>query len=168
MRDPLELTFWGVRGSIPTPVAENLRFGGNTACIEIRLPGHPSVIFDAGSGIRSLGHTLPDRTPVHLFLTHFHWDHIQGIPFLAPLYRPDCETAIYSSADPAELQRILGAQMLPPYYPIAMPAANYCKNEPAGVLIGDLLIRPFPLHHPNGATGYRIEASGSTIVYASD
>ena len=168
MPDPLELTFWGVRGSIPTPVAENLRFGGNTACIEIRLPGHPAVIFDAGSGIRSLGNTLPERTPVHLFLTHFHWDHIQGIPFFAPLYRPDCETAIYSSADPAELQRILAAQMQPPYYPIAMPAANYRENDPTGTRIGELLIRPFPLHHPNGATGYRIEAPGSIIVYASD
>ncbi|MGA3187064.1 MAG: MBL fold metallo-hydrolase [Bryobacteraceae bacterium] len=163
MPAPLDLTFWGVRGSIPTPVAENLGYGGNTACITIRLPGHPPLIFDAGSGIRALGNSLAEETTLHLFLTHFHWDHIQGIPFFAPIYDPACTTIIHASAD---AERILSQQMQPPYYPVPMPQLEYRKNE--ATQIGDLLIRPFPLHHPNGATGYRIESPEMTIVYASD
>jgi phosphoribosyl 1,2-cyclic phosphodiesterase len=166
---PLDLTFWGVRGSIPTPAAENLGYGGNTACVTIRYPDQPLLIFDAGTGIRALGNTLADNSSFHLFLTHFHWDHIQGIPFFAPLQHPDCTATIHSSAEPAALERILAAQMLPPYYPIAMPRKLvYRQNEPTATRIGDLAIRPFPLHHPNGATGYRIESPDASIVYASD
>jgi phosphoribosyl 1,2-cyclic phosphodiesterase len=159
----IELTFWGVRGSMPTPVAENLGYGGNSACISIRYGDQPLVILDAGTGIRALGNTLSETEPLHLLLTHFHWDHIQGIPSFAPIQN----ATIYSSADPAELERILAAQMRPPYYPVTMPAnLNYRKIGEESV--GDLLVRPFALHHPNGATGYRIESPEATIVYASD
>jgi phosphoribosyl 1,2-cyclic phosphodiesterase len=173
----LDLTFWGVRGSIPTPVAENLGFGGNTACLTIRYADQPLLIFDAGSGIRALGNTLMDsveheQVGVHLFLTHFHWDHIQGIPYFAPIYRPNCGITVHSSVEPRDVRRTLGGQMRPPYYPVAMPATEaalvYKRIETAGTQIGDLLIRPFPLHHPNGATGYRIEAPHAVVVYATD
>ena len=159
----IELTFWGVRGSIPTPVAENLGFGGNTACISIRSADQPVIVLDAGTGIRTLGNTLSETEPVHLFLTHFHWDHIQGIPSFAPLQN----TTIYSSADPADLERILAAQMRPPYYPVPMPG-NLKYRKIAEETIGDLEIRPFTLHHPNGATGYRIEYSGKVVAYITD
>jgi len=161
----LELKFWGVRGSIPTPVAENLGVGGNTACLAIRCAGQPQLIFDAGSGIRALGNTLTADDQVHLFLTHFHWDHIQGIPFFAPIQN----ATVYSSAAPANLERILAAQMLPPYYPVPMPATSaYRQIGAQGTRIGDLEVRPFPLYHPNGATGYRIQSPRAAIVYASD
>jgi phosphoribosyl 1,2-cyclic phosphodiesterase len=163
----MDLTFWGVRGSIPTPVAENLGFGGNTACLTIRYDDQPLLIFDAGSGIRALGNTLTDPS-MYLFLTHFHWDHIQGIPYFAPIYDPKCAITIHSSAEPADLERILAAQMQPPYFPVAMQASlSYRQNVPAA-RIGELVIRPFALHHPNGATGYRIESPDACIVYASD
>jgi phosphoribosyl 1,2-cyclic phosphodiesterase len=169
MPAPLDLTFWGVRGSIPTPVPKNLGYGGNTACLAIRLPGHPPLIFDAGTEIRALGNSLADETSLHLFLTHFHWDHIQGIPSFAPIYHSDCDITIHSSANPADLERILAAQMLPPYYPIAMPAhLAYRQNDTDAIRIGDLVVRPFPLHHPNGATGYRIDSPETSVVYASD
>ena len=161
----LELTFWGVRGSVPTPVAENLGYGGNTACISIRCGDQPLVILDAGTGIRALGNTLSETERVHLFLTHFHWDHIQGIPSFAPIRN----ATIYSGVDPAELERLLAAQMQPPYYPVPMPEdLEYQQIVMVSSRVGDLVIRPFPLHHPNGATGYRIESPGATIVYASD
>jgi phosphoribosyl 1,2-cyclic phosphodiesterase len=166
---PLDLTFWGVRGSVPTPVADNLGFGGNTACLTIGYADQPLLIFDAGTGIRALASTLADEAHFHLFLTHFHWDHIQGIPFFTPIQHPDCTATIHSNAEPADLERILAAQMRPPYYPIAMSGnLSYQLIDTPGTRIGDLLIRPFPLHHPNGATGYRIEATDATIVYASD
>lgn len=166
---PIELTFWGVRGSIPTPVAENLGFGGNTACIAIRVAGHPALILDAGTGICRLGDTLREETAVDIFLTHFHWDHIQGLPCFAPLFDPNCSASIHSNREPADLERILGAQMLPPYYPITMPAnLAYRRIESDGTRVGQLLVRPFPLFHPNGATGYRVECGDVSIVYASD
>jgi len=173
----LELTFWGVRGSIPTPAADNLGFGGNTSCLAIRFADQPLLIFDGGSGIRYLGHSLMDQlqaqeTNLHLFLTHFHWDHIQGIPFFAPIYHPNCRANIYSGVPPAHLEQNLARQMDPPYYPVPMPATSpfveYRQIESPGAPLGDLLVRPFPLHHPNGATGYRIESPDASIVYASD
>ena len=148
---------------MPTPVAENLGYGGNSACISIRYGDQPLVILDAGTGIRALGNTLSETEPLHLFLTHFHWDHIQGIPSFAPIQN----ATIYSSTDPAELERILAAQMRPPYYPVPMPA-NLHYRKISGESVGDLVVRPFALHHPNGATGYRIESPEATIVYASD
>jgi phosphoribosyl 1,2-cyclic phosphodiesterase len=160
---PLDLTFRGVRGSIPTPLASHLGFGGNTACLTIRSAGQ-LLIFDAGTGIRALDNALADQ-PFHLFLTHFHWDHIQGIPLFAPIRN----AIIHSSLEPAALERILAAQMQPPYYPIPMPSGpEYQQIKTAGARIGDVLVRPFALHHPNGATGYRIESGGASIVYASD
>jgi phosphoribosyl 1,2-cyclic phosphodiesterase len=163
--NPLDLTFWGVRGSIPTPVAENLGYGGNTACIAIRFADHPLLIFDAGTGIRALGDSMASDEPSNLFLTHFHWDHIQGLPSFASLP----SATIYSSSAPADLERVLAAQMLPPYYPVAMPSnLAYQQIHSEGTRIGDLLIRPFALHHPNGATGYRIESATAAVVYASD
>jgi phosphoribosyl 1,2-cyclic phosphodiesterase len=166
---PLDLTFWGVRGSVPTPVADNLGFGGNTACLTIRYADQPLLIFDAGTGIRALGNTLENDAHSNLFLTHFHWDHIQGIPYFAPVYDRQHGITIHSSAAPADLERILSAQMQAPYYPVATQASlAYKQIESDGTRIGDLLVRPFPLHHPNGATGYRIESPDRSIVYASD
>ena len=82
--------FWGVRGSTPTPQPENLRYGGNTSCVEVRIKGN-IYVFDCGTGFRNLGKQLQMETnghalSAHIFLSHFHWDHIQGIPFFAPLY----------------------------------------------------------------------------------
>jgi phosphoribosyl 1,2-cyclic phosphodiesterase len=119
----VRLKFWGVRGSTPTPQIENLKFGGNTPCLEIRTAENDCVIFDAGSGIRALGQTLmheADGAPINtkIFLTHFHWDHIQGIPFFAPLYGPQNHISFISGSTGRPLQETLEGQMAKPYFPI--------------------------------------------------
>src|SRR5579862_4158138 len=97
----MQIRFWGVRGSTPTPEPRNARYGGNTSCIEVRLANGALIIFDCGSGLRALGKSLQrefGRQPIQasLFLTHFHWDHIQGIPFFVPLYHPGNQFKFYS------------------------------------------------------------------------
>jgi phosphoribosyl 1,2-cyclic phosphodiesterase len=174
----VRLKFWGVRGSTPTPQIENLKFGGNTSCVEIRTAQNECIIFDAGSGIRALGQTLLQEAkgaPIStkIFLTHFHWDHIQGLPFFAPLYGPNNHISFFSGSTGKPLQETLEGQMAKPYFPIefAHVAAkrDFHQIEIGGkVETGGLTIRPFGLNHPQGASGYRIEGNGVTIVYATD
>ena len=178
----LLLRFWGVRGSVPTPQAANMGFGGNTACIEIRRGDEPAVVFDGGTGLRALGLAQTSLAPMGqlrgpkaaaaIFFTHFHWDHIQGLPFYAPLYQPESEVLLYSAQSPDSLRRILLRQMEGPYFPIELPglleSGNYRQVTPEGVQLDGLTIRPFPLNHPGGATGYRIDAPEGSVVYASD
>jgi phosphoribosyl 1,2-cyclic phosphodiesterase len=172
----LQMKFWGVRGSIPTPQTENLGFGGNTPCMEIRYPGLPPLIFDGGSGLRRLGLSLLNEFPsggeCRVFLTHFHWDHIQGVPFFIPMYRPDWSIHFHSGCESGELQKLLGDQMRPPYFPVEMPAVqavrSYSHVPASGLGVAPICIRPIPLNHPNGANGYRIDAGGRSIVFATD
>ena len=92
----MRLTFYGVRGSIPTPGAAFVRYGGNTACVHIELEDGTDIILDSGTGIRLLGERLVQKnTPIHLLLSHNHWDHIQGFPFFAPIYQASREINIY-------------------------------------------------------------------------
>lgn len=172
----LEMRFWGVRGSIPTPEVANLGYGGNTSCLEVRCAGLPPLIFDAGSGIRRLGLALRQEFPsggeCHVFLTHVHWDHIQGVPFFAPVYEPGWNIRFHSSYEPKVLEKFLSEQMRAPYFPLALPALraaiSHGQMTPAGLSMDGVCIQPITLHHPNGSTGYRIDAGGHSIVYATD
>ena len=117
--------FWGVRGSTPTPQSENLRYGGNTSCVEVRVNGN-LYVFDCGTGFRNLGKQLAQENnghPIsaHIFLSHFHWDHIQGIPFFSPLYGdPKNSFVFHSSSRTRGLQRAIEEQMSDPYFPVNM------------------------------------------------
>ena len=173
----MRVKLWGVRGSIPTPVAANLGYGGNTTCIEVRHAGQPPIIFDGGSGLRELGVALtrefPAGGPCHIFFTHFHWDHIQGVPFIIPVYHPGWHINFHSVHEPEVLEGYLMDQMRAPYFPVSMPAAlaarTYARVHDTGTRMGDdLRIKPFALHHPNGAHGYRLDAGGHSIVFAFD
>jgi phosphoribosyl 1,2-cyclic phosphodiesterase len=177
----LQLKFWGVRGSIPTPQPENLGFGGNTACLEVRVnePGLPNpgpIIIDGGTGLRYLGMALMQefgdrRQSLRILMTHFHWDHIQGIPFFAPLYAPDNQVTFYSARPAEQIQDILDGQMSSPYFPVRFEhmaaRRNFFHIDPE-LRIGGLTIRAFPMNHPQGATGYRLEHEGAVLVHASD
>ena len=172
----LEVKFWGVRGSYPTPCAANLGYGGNTCCVTVRYNREAPLIFDAGSGVRALGSALlPEiaQTPkLTLFFSHFHWDHVQGVPQFAPLFRKEVELVLYSVIEPERLDRILGAQMAEPFYPVdwnQVPARRTpARAAPDGIAAGSSTVRPFPLYHPGGCSGYRIETPAGTVVFATD
>jgi phosphoribosyl 1,2-cyclic phosphodiesterase len=173
----MEIQFWGVRGSIPTPQGDKLGYGGNTPCIEVKLPGEDVLLLDAGTGIRGIGFKLinekSSRNPeVHLFLSHFHWDHIQGFPFFFPILSDKFTINIYSGVPEERLKEILKAQMQRPAFPLdfhALPSTiRLIQIYRDPVYIHDTRVIPFKLNHPHGATGYRIESEGSVLVYASD
>ena len=171
----IRLRFWGVRGSIPTPQLENLGYGGNTPCLELRVDNQ-LIIFDAGSGLRNLGSALLKEADganldLKVFLTHFHWDHIQGIPFFAPLFLPGNRVTFHSHCN-GSLEDILEGQMSRPYFPINLASVaakrEFVELDSHAATISGITIRPFPLNHPQDAVGYRIEAGRTVIVYATD
>jgi len=176
----LTLTFWGTRGSIPSPGAQTARFGGNTPCVELRSATGALLILDAGTGIRHLGRSLLERAngrPIaaDILLSHAHWDHIQGLPFFAPLYEGRHEFTIRCA--PAALggaEAALKAQMTSTVFPVTFDAFRSqvrfrALNE---IERGDgYALRTVPLRHPGGATGYRVTDGNSgapALVYISD
>lgn len=172
----LRLRFWGVRGSIACPSPSHVRYGGNTSCLEVSAGEH-SIILDAGTGIRPLGHSFIERgiKSAHLLLTHSHWDHINGFPFFAPGFRPGHEFHIMAGhlKDDA-IREVLAGQMTQPTFPVpleAMRANLNFEDFEAGneFSIGAAVkVKTAPLNHPNGATGYRIEHGGKSLCYVTD
>ncbi|HUO59962.1 MAG TPA: MBL fold metallo-hydrolase [Candidatus Acidoferrales bacterium] len=173
----MKIKFWGVRGSTPTPQPENMRYGGNTSCVELRI-GEELFIFDCGTGFRNLGKQLSaeqngNPLEAHVFLTHYHWDHIQGIPFFAPLYgNPQNRFYFHSHGRNRGLQRALEDQMNDPYFPVNMAAmsakCSFEHLEETKLEFDGCTIRSRWLNHPQGCLGFRIETSSGTLVYATD
>lgn len=171
----LLLRFWGVRGSLPATGPGYAEFGGNTACLEIRAPSGEVLVFDGGSGLRRLGNSLAKERPaggrnIPFFLTHFHWDHIQGIPFFQPIFDPRNRMTIHSMREDAS--DVLERAISRPFFPLDFEAfgaeKQYLRMEGMTVEHFGVTVRSFPMNHPQGAIGYRIESAGATIVYASD
>lgn len=168
--------FWGTRGSIATPGPETIRYGGNTACVEVRC-GEDIVIFDCGTGIRELGIALAKEyaernLEVHLFVSHTHWDHIQGFPFFQPAYRAGNRVNIYSLHSPdRSLERLFTGQMDGNYFPVTLDElmARLHFEELAGdVQIGDVKISNMHLNHPGLSLSFRMESKGRSVVYMTD
>lgn len=168
------LRCWGTRGSIPTPGPETVRYGGNTTCFELRH-GAARLIFDAGSGIRPLGLDVVEKGPdtIHIFLTHFHWDHIQGFPFFAPLYDPeDSIKVIGPKQKDIDVQNLFAGQMGPIYFPVpfSFVAADMKfehLNEGA-YEIGDIRMEVMRVKHPSFVLAYRVQVGGRTICLVPD
>ena len=174
----MQIRFWGVRGSTPTPEPRNARYGGNTCCLEVRLANGALIILDCGSGMRGLGKSLQNEfggRPIQasLFLTHFHWDHIQGIPFFLPLYHRGNKFMFHSVLRTgSDLKDALEGQMVNPYFPVnmsVMGAERHFSNlESTPVDLHGATLRSALLNHPQGCVGYRIDADGGAFVLATD
>ena len=179
--DVAKLSFWGVRGSTPTVDRAMLRYGGNTPCLELITPDSGRLILDCGTGLRMLGNRLAAATDnaieAEILVTHYHWDHIQGIPFFAPLYSSQNKFHFYSFRSEflgrESLKRVFEAQMAHPYFPVNLQAVSAVLDftDVAGgdcFNIGKTRVTTCWLNHPQGCLGYRIETSVGTIVYATD
>jgi phosphoribosyl 1,2-cyclic phosphodiesterase len=177
-----KLSFWGVRGSTPTVDPGTWRYGGNTPCLELLTPDGMQIILDCGTGLRMLGSRWAapngdNSAETHILVTHYHWDHIQGIPFFAPLYVENNHFHFYSFRSKFlgrdSLKQVFETQMALPYFPVDMSAMNAKRQfqEVAGgdtFRIGENKVTSRWLNHPQGCLGFRIETSAGTVVYATD
>ncbi|MCX7984750.1 MAG: MBL fold metallo-hydrolase [Bacteroidetes bacterium] len=173
----MKLTFWGVRGSIPTPGKHTVRYGGNTPCLELRMDDERLIIFDAGTGIRNFGDYLinnGESVNAYLLISHPHWDHIQGFPFFKPAFIPGNELTIVST-DRAEksLNEIISEQMNRIYFPVQLhdlkAKINFIPIKEEGQLkIYDAIVKMIFVNHPGFTLGYRLEYKGKSLVYISD
>ncbi len=177
------IKFWGVRGSIPRPGPKTLKYGGNTSCVEVRC-GDTLIILDAGTGIVELGEDLLRRKAEapekygkikgHIFISHFHWDHVEGFPFFAPALSPPNEFDIYGLPHLENtIESTLRRQMVEPNFPITVDdfgATLRFHDLKAGdsVEIDDVRVIVGESNHPGGCHCYRVECEGKAIVYATD
>ncbi len=177
------IKFWGVHGSLPRPGASTLKYGGNTPCVEIRS-GDTLLILDAGSGIRELGEDIIRRQksgllPLrnlkgHILISHLHWDHVQGFPFFGPAYQSGNEFQLYCGKGLRHtIKTLMQCQMSQPNFPVRfedMAAKIVCHEVDDGttLILDSLQVLVRELSHPGGCYGYRIEAEGRVVTYASD
>jgi phosphoribosyl 1,2-cyclic phosphodiesterase len=179
----LTLRFWGTRGSIPSPGLATARYGGNTPCVELRTADGWLVILDAGTGIRELGRTLMegangDGVEGDIFLTHAHWDHIQGIPFFAPLFHRGNHFTIWGSRTlQTSIDRVVRDQMSPVVFPVTFEELqariDFQELEEERRAGCGYEVAAMGVRHPGGALGYRFtERNGNGgeggLVYVSD
>jgi phosphoribosyl 1,2-cyclic phosphodiesterase len=174
----MSVRFWGVRGSIATPGVDTLRYGGNTACIEVRC-GDALLILDAGTGLRPLGDALGAAgLPVdaEIFCTHTHIDHLCGFPFFAPCFDARTRLRLWAGhlAPPQSLREVYRTTLTAPLFPDLMdhlPATLEFREFAAGDSLSPrpgLIVETAPLNHPGGATGYRFEWGGKSVAYITD
>ena len=176
---PMRITFWGVRGSIPTPGPGTVEIGGNTSCVEVRA-GKALVILDGGTGLRLLGQKLLKEMPftAHVFFSHVHWDHIQGFPFFAPAFAGGNTIHLYGGNNVSRtLEETLAGQMDYPSFPVqlsqmasTMKFQDLVEGQELEIDAGDGKLRVTNArgNHPNGVWAYRLEYGGKSMVYATD
>ncbi len=178
----MEVTFWGVRGSIPSPGPATVRYGGNTSCVSVRLDGGEIIMIDCGTGARNFGISLlagvfgKGKGTATVLLSHAHWDHIQGFPFFGPFYVPGNRFTVVGGSHGAELlERVLERQMAAQFFPVQSYRNMGANIEMRGVTddrelrVGNAkIVAHSNPHGPTEVMAFRIEADGKVLVYASD
>lgn len=172
----MKVRFHGVRGSIPTPGASTVRYGGNTSCVEVRLADGSLLIFDAGTGIRECGIALVKEGfsgPIHLLLSHLHWDHILGLPFFPPVWRKESLIRVLPMLTEAQKQAAMTKAIFDGmHFPVRaefVPAQIEFLEEAMHWQVGSAVVRRVSLNHPGGSQGFRVDdADGRSITYLTD
>ncbi len=173
---PFFVKVWGVRGKIATPGQETLRYGGNTACIEMQV-ANQRLIFDGGTGLRQFGNTLLSQMPItaHLFFTHCHWDRIQGFPFFVPAFIPGNLFEIYGAVavNGASFQENLTQHMLHPNFPVPLEVMQsdlkfHSLTPKDKINIGGVEVEAIFLNYSQRSICYRVSSQGYSAVYATD
>src|SRR3954449_13246929 len=171
----LNVTFYGVRGSTPCPCEENLRYGGNTACVALESPGSEPIVLDLGTGLRYWGDTLPKDGSFHgsALVTHLHWDHVQGLPFFVPADRPGARFDIYGPMQEGlSLEQAFEEFMRPPYFPVRFTDLRgdiaFHDLSDSDIVIGDAKVKVRSVPHVGITNGYRVEMGGAVVAYISD
>jgi phosphoribosyl 1,2-cyclic phosphodiesterase len=178
MGDDLKIRFWGVRGSIPSPGPKTVRYGGNTTCIEVETDDGQTIILDAGTGIHPLALSLLKKMPTScsIFLSHTHWDHIQGLPFFVPIFMPMNTIRIYGAFDPVlqrDIRDVLSRQMEYCYFPVREAELKadlqYCSlSEGQTLEIGSARVTNIMMNHTVITFGYRIDCGGKSVFFTGD
>ena len=166
---------WGCRGSLAAPGADTVRYGGNTSCLDVRLESGHTLVLDAGTGMRALGVTMEAELTheLHILLTHLHLDHLQGLGFFRPLFRPDLDVHVWGPASPVQsLEDRIATYLSPPLFPVRLadiPARLTFHDSPEDeVSIGSATVRAAKVTHQGPTVGYRIEEAGRALVYLPD
>lgn len=172
----MEIKFWGTRGSIPVPGKNTIKYGGNTPCVEVKTTNGKTIILDAGSGIRELGNYLVknNSAQILIFISHYHWDHIQGIPFFAPLYDKNKSIIFYGLHSLGTgIEKLLKNQMNPNHFPVNFSQFNadisfkdISVNEVFN--IDEIKIETLMVNHPAPALTYKITEDSKTLIYMTD
>ena len=171
----MHIKCWGSRGSIPVSGQEYIKYGGDTACIEIRAKSDDIIIIDAGTGIRRLGNQLisENRFKYHFIFTHAHWDHLMGFPFFKPIYIPQADFKMYRCPFASKfVETVLSRVMTAPYFPVKYDTLNanifYEEACPNIFEIGSVRIIPIAISHPNNGAGYKFVEDGKSFVFLTD
>ena len=172
------LRFWGVRGTVPTPNAAMLGCGGNTSCLGVELDESEHLILDCGTGVRFLGNSLAARAALgprrfHVFFSHYHFDHVEGLPLFQPLYDPESRLTLYGfEAGGKPMRDVLEGLIRPPYFPVTLadvPArVDYESVDGPPRTVRDITVTSAPLNHPDGCRAFRLHHGSRSIVYATD
>jgi phosphoribosyl 1,2-cyclic phosphodiesterase len=171
-----DITFHGVRGSTPCHGEEIARYGGNTSCVSVDVPGQEPLLFDLGTGARYFGLLCDPEVPFHgsCLISHLHWDHVQGLPFFPPILRPGNHLDFYApiQEDDASIGTVIRNTLGPPMFPVTLDdfpgdVSFHAKGD-EDFMIGDVLVKSRLIPHVGNTLGYRIEFGGAAVAYLSD
>lgn len=177
MTSSVTVTYWGVHGTLPVPGPKTLRYGGNTPCVSVELGGEPIYVFDCGSGVKRLSDRVmqnpTERMSARIFISHPHWDHINTIPFFAPLYMRGNQIEVYGPYQgDLTIERVVSAQMESVYFPVTVrefgARLTFRDLREESLEFGPVRIDTMLLKHPGYCLGYRLTAHGKRVCYITD